>query len=282
MVRLLVLLGLLAAAVVGWRLANGPVVAEIRFCDVGQGDAAVISSGSYQIVIDGGPDASVLSCLGKAMPLGDRRVEAVIATHPGADHYRGLQSVIERHDIGSFLSPGQTKGSAEYDRLLAAVKAKGVPERVVRASDRLAFPGGKITVLSPGSLPLRVAGGSSQTENNNSLVFHARLGGVTALFTADAEREAERALLDAPDRLRADILKVGHHGSRNSSTPDFITAVRPKVSVISVGARNRYGHPTAQTLATLRDQASRIYRTDQNGTVKVVIRRDGYRVLTER
>ena len=233
------------------------------------------------MVIDGGPDSRVLECLARALPFGDRRVEVLLLSHPSADHYRGFRDIVDRYSVGVFVHSGLDKANLEYQALLTAIRNRGVPSREVRAGETLPLPGGQLDVLYPDSLetvPRR--GDPSHDENNASIIARARLADTTALFTGDAEEPAERAVMN--DGVRADILKVGHHGSRTSTSEDFADAVRPSVSVISVGAGNTYGHPTALVLGTLKRHASRVYRTDQNGTVVVSVYEHGYRVRTAR
>lgn len=282
------------------RLRGAPHgVLRVTFIDVGQGDSALVDlpDGSA-ILVDGG------GLVGSPIDVGERavapllaarrrsRLAAVVLTHPHPDHHLGLASVLPRvRELGAFWDNGQ--GEAEgtggpYAELLAQVRARGIP------------------VLSPGALcGVRAMGGAiievlapcpraapDRGANDNSFVLRIRFGDRAILMTGDAEREEEHELLarvhDAggvgPDGhgasgappggalrtdLRADVLKVGHHGSRTSSSAAFLDAVSPRVAVISCGVRNRFGHPHAPTLDALARSGARVYRTDRDGSVIV-------------
>jgi competence protein ComEC len=264
-VRKLVLAGVLVMSLTGWvvvRLMNPPAEG-IRFFDVGQGDAALVSSGQTQLLIDGGPDRTVLGSLGKAMPLLDRRIEYVILSHPHTDHYRGLIEVVKRYQIGTLIVgvPGK---ESEYRGFINTAKERGA--KVIAASGQRISLSSTVRaeiiepLQSPPDQPV-------EDPNNASVMAMVTLGSSKVLMTGDAGFEEERRILGEGRNIDADVLKVGHHGSRTSSSEAFLAAVSPHVAVISSGAGNKYGHPTAEALARLNAAGIRTYRTDQYGTI---------------
>lgn len=249
---------------------------RVTFLDVGQGDGCVIEGPTDRVVVvDGGggagennggdPGARVVVPYLRAR--GINTVDLVVATHPHDDHVQGLIAVADRLRVrqaldGDYPDPP----SPTYRRWRAHLAGRGVPVACARRGQKIDLGGGAtITVLGP---PPRVLGGRSP-ENNHSIVLRVAFGRAAVLLTGDAESEAEADLLARGygPNLRADVLKVAHHGSRWSSTAPFLNAVRPRIAVISCGRRNVFGHPHRETLARLAQQHVRVFRTDQNGAV---------------
>ncbi|MSU75972.1 MBL fold metallo-hydrolase [Patescibacteria group bacterium] len=272
----------IAALIVGVLIAAGSLVtsrsiATVRFFDIGQGDSAMISVGKTQMLIDGGPDRSVLNGVGKAMPVLDHRIEYVVLSHPHTDHYRGLVDVLKHYQVTTLILgvPGKEE---EYQAFIKLAKEKRV--NIVRAASQSIRLGSSVTlqIVHP-STPFPEE--PLENPHDASVVGVATIGRTRILFTGDAEKKVEDKLLNSGINLDTDILKVGHHGSRTSSTEKFLTTVTPKVSVISVGANNRYGHPTPVTLQSLANIGSRVFRTDEKGTVTVSFSASTYFVKTE-
>ncbi len=223
----------LAALSAGKRGQAG--VFEVRFMDMGQGDAALLRSpGGRTVLIDGGPDGRLLAQrLGEALPPRERSIDMVIATHSDADHVRGLTEVLRRFQVGELLVPERFNGTP-MAALLAEAQARGVPVRIGRAGQRFAFDGATLEVLSP-------TDGLAAGDNNAGLVTRLRFGSADVLFAADIEATAERQLIAAyPD---AEVLKVTHHESASSRIATLLDAVAPGAAIISVGAGNPFGHP---------------------------------------
>lgn len=241
----------------------------LRVFDVGQGDAILVQCGRHQLLVDAGPDAGVLAKLGRAMPLFDRDIDAVVITHPHADHDGGLAPVLRRYRVGRLFTSGYAEPAArrEVDDDAAAAGLEPTP---LLAGDAIAVGGcGAADVLWPA--PGVAAAAKHPHEAMVVLRVHAPSASSRAavLLMGDADQGVERALMDGGAPLAADVLKVGHHGSRTSSSGPFLDAVRPSSAVVSCGRRNRYGHPHAATLLRLAARGVAVRRTDRDGDVEV-------------
>ncbi len=242
----------------GWPSKGWSVVV----CDIGQGDAIVVRAGSDVVLIDTGPDpAAVDGCL---RDLDVRRIAAVVLTHMHADHVEGIPGVLRGRSVGVVQVGPLDEPVDEADRVRDWLAARRVPtERGVLGETRTA---GKVsyTVLGP-SAAFR---GTESDPNNSSLVLHVAVPGLSILLTGDVEEPAQLALLGRPELLRADVLKVPHHGSRKMLA-DFAAATGARVAVTSVGRDNPYGHPAPLTMERLADDGMRGYRTDRDGDVAI-------------
>lgn len=233
-------------------------------CDVGQGDGLVLRAGGTHVVIDAGPDPRVMSrCLDR---LGVRRVASLVLTHFHADHVEGVPGVLARRDVAEIVVGSLDEPGEERDRVHRWATASGVPLRVARPGESWTLPGATLDVLGP-SRPFR---GTESDPNNSSLVLLADVEGLRLLLTGDIEQPAQQAVLDSvpPGRLRADVLKVAHHGS-SRQLDGFAARVGAAIAVTSVGAVNPYGHPARATMTTLRRLGTRSWRTDRDGDVAV-------------
>lgn len=237
---------------------------ELYFLDVGQGDGQLINfPGGTQILIDGGRDTKVLGELAKALPASDRYIDLVILTHPELDHFGGLIDVLKTYGIGTMITNGR-EGAAEAHRdLLKVVEERKIPVVNLMEGDGIRYGEHRIYVLAPNAKNL-----AGKDSNNSGLVLLLKSGELKALYTGDIGFGVERELAKKYN-LSAQVLKVGHHGSKYASSPEFLKNVSPKISVIGVG-KNKYGHPTKETLNRLADIGSKIFRTDLNGTIKMI------------
>jgi competence protein ComEC len=204
-----------------------------------------------------------------------KRLDFVIATHSDGDHVGGLPAVIRKFPITILYENGANTASPENEKMHETIKEKNVATAVAKQGDVIdADPSVKLDVLSP---PRNFY---FEAENNNAVAVRLTYGSVSFLFTADMEFEAEDSMLKTyGDKIRSNILKVGHHGSASSTSAEFLKAVDPEIAVISVGARNNFGHPYSGVIAKLQDADADIYRTDEDGSVTV--RTDGRKFTVE-
>ncbi len=275
MVAIVLVLSLLAAGAGSAGAGSGRLA--VHFIDVGQGDSILVQAPSGKtMLIDGGPaDASarLVACLEAEKVSG---IDVLVATHPHADHIGGLAEVLRTFPVDLVVDSGKVHTTATYERFLTLIDQKNIRFRLGRAGDRIDLgPGLDAEILHP-SEPL------PENMNDCSIVIRLRYGKVGFLFTGDAEREAEGAMLDSGADLSATVLKVAHHGSRTSSSPWFLEAVKPTVAVIMVGAGNSYGHPHRMTLLNLQDYMDRVYRTDLDGDVVMTTDGTTFEVRTAR
>ena len=258
---------------------------HISFLDVGQGDAILIQKGSQQALIDGGPSPQALTVgLGEQMPFWDRTIELVILTHPHSDHLAGLLEVLPRYKVNQVLYPDLDYKilsslldyeSSLYDEWLDLIKEKDIKYTLAQAGQQIDLGDGVIIkVLNP-QTPLLT--GTASDINNNSVVLRLTMGRASFLLAADIKQEAESKLIGQRADLAGTVLKVAHHGSATSTSPEFLAVVDPKAAVISVG-ENRYGHPSDEVVERLKKEvgSENIFRTDKQGTIEFIT--DGERL----
>jgi competence protein ComEC len=259
-------------------------IARISVLDVGQGDAILVE-GSHggRLLVDGGPDPDrLLVQLDRRIPPWDRRIDAVILTHPHEDHVAGLALLLARYRVARVLEPGMRGPGPGYAAWLDRLARPGAPPHLAIASgDRLAVDEIDFRVLWPirGQVPAE-SPDSGTGINNVSVVLLGAIGERRFLLAGDVEEDIDPSLLTA-GLPRLDFLKVAHHGSRTATTQSFVQAVRPRVAVASAGAGNRYGHPARSTLERLAAVGARVYRTDRDGTVTVSFEPAGMTVTSE-
>ncbi|MCR5522495.1 MAG: MBL fold metallo-hydrolase [Clostridia bacterium] len=243
---------------------------SVYFIDVGEGDCSLIVCDGKTMLIDSGERASYDSVAMTLDSLGISRLDYIVATHMHSDHIGALSEVLNDYGTDLFLMPKLplelTPTSKAYSDMLEALVANDVEVRETVAGDTYSLGSAVICVLGPLT---------TETENVNdtSAIIKITYGEVSYLFTGDAEAEEETALLSAGADLKADVLKVAHHGSGSSSCSEFLRAVSPLVCIISVGAYNDYGHPNDAVVRRLSGYTKKIYRTDVCGTV--CVRTDG-------
>lgn len=240
----------------------------VTFFDVGQGDAVFVENAGNQILIDGGPGDRILSKLGREMPFWDRSIDLLILTHPHADHLDGLLEVLKRYDIGMVLESGVEHSIPEYQEWRELLQKKNVQILIARAGQKINAGGGVVVdILAPFE---DYSGKLVKNPHEGNVVSRLTHGETSILFMGDAERALEyRLFLEAPQFLDSDILKVGHHGSKTSSSEDFLKAVSPEVAIIQVGRKNRYGHPAEVVLDRLAAIGAKILRNDLEGDIRI-------------
>jgi competence protein ComEC len=249
---------------------------HVTMLDIGQGDSILLEGPSGgRMLIDTGPDPDLeLKRLDERIPAWDRRIDIVVLTHPHEDHVAGLALLLERYSVGTVVESGMVgrgPGDAAYRRVLAE---QGRQTITVAAGDTLSLDGIPLDVdwPLPGTVPLRASDDGKQV-NDESVVLQLHYGSRTMLFTGDMEEEIDPQLLarGLADRLHApiDVLKVAHHGSATATTNALLDALQPHIALISVGAKNNYGHPAPSTLERLSDHGAEIYRTDLEGSIEI-------------
>lgn len=243
-------------------------------CDVGQGDGIYIRTPKgIDIVIDGGPDEKILACLSSHMPFWDRTIEIMFLTHPHADHYTGLISVLERYTVLQFDTQRIGAQDSAYLYLEQLLEKNHIPRRyhTTGAHYRLA-DGVHLSTLWPSAAIAqaqdRIERGETLDVNGVSLVQVLLYGECRMLFTGDAEGELYTALSSRIGTI--DVLKVAHHGSKDGMPTDALQVVQPKVAVISVGEKNRYHHSATETLELLSREEIQVLRTDEQKTIEIV------------
>ena len=260
---------------------------HVVFYDVGQGDAIFVETPhGRQMVVDGGAGALTLTrLLGERMRFYDRHIDIVAATHPHDDHIGGLAQVLERYDVGAVLERRIEYESATYEAWARAVEAEaanGASVIEASAGQVIALDDDvRVEVLGPPGELLR---GTKSDVDNASLALRLVYGDVSLLLTGDVFEAAERGMMESGAALDSDVLKVPHHGSGSSSTAEFLGAVSPAAAVISVGADNRFGHPSEDVVRRLREFVGKggLYMTSEQGTVEFVTDGETLWVRTER
>jgi competence protein ComEC len=238
---------------------------EIDFLDVGQGDAIFIQApNGNQILLDAGPNKKVLSELGKVMPFYDRKIDLIIESHPDNDHIAGLISVFERYKVGAIMDSGVVADTPVYKELENEIKNTGTRKILATRGMRVNMGDGVyLDVLLP------VVNNSNLSSHNGMVVLKLNYGDNSFLLAGDMESKMEKYLLTIDKNIKSDVLKIGHHGSKTSTSEAFLGYVSPQYAVISVGADNRYGHPHQEILDRLNQFGIPILRTDQQGRIKI-------------
>ncbi len=252
----------LAVVLLAGRAAPGP---ELQLLDVGQGESVLLRDGARAVLVDGGGwrygDLGGRVVMPALAALGVRRLQAVVLSHPDLDHCQGIVDLLSYVPVAEiWTAPGWRDSRCVRELLVAP----GVRLRVLWAGEAARAAGWSFDVLHPPA-------GDRRRGNDRSLVLAARAGGSTVLLTGDIEAAAERRLLRrwGGSRLRADVLKVAHHGSRTSTTAALLAAVEPRLALVSCGPGNRYGHPASEVVARLRRSGALVLRTDRSGAVAV-------------
>ena len=246
---------------------------RIYALDVGQGDGLlIISPQGKTILIDAGPIEAGDEVVNALKNHGVRQLDLVIATHPHADHIGGMRKVFDNFRIKQFLDSGQTYGTITYEKLLREIQDNKTPYiKAVRGQTIDIEPDVKFDVYGPPN-PLFTEtdiGKDRSVQNANSVVLRLSYGSFAMLFTGDAEFESEDRLMKAGVNLKANILKIGHHGSRHATSGKFLTTVAPQFAIISVGIANDYGHPAQLTMDRLKTLKIKTLRTDLQGEIEI-------------
>jgi len=242
--------------------------------DVGQGDALFIESPTgVQVLFDAGPAGKILSSLSKVMSPFDKTIDAIVITNPDADHISGFSDIIKNYKVGMVLEPGTVNDSKIYKNLKDNIDRKQIPDILAKQGMKLDLGGGvTIDILFPDRDV------SSWGSNDGSIVAKVSYGDISVMLTGDATMKTEKIILEdfSKESLKSTVLKVGHHGSRTSSSDSFVRVVAPSFALISDGEENKYGHPHQEVLDTLSAFKAQVFRADILGTI--VMQSDGQNV----
>lgn len=239
----------------------------VHFLDVGQGDCVLITCGEHAMLIDAGDNSMGTTVELYLRKQNIKKLDYVIGTHPDADHIGGMDVIIYKFDCDTIILPDFEKNTATYRDVIDTINNKNYKITRPAAGKTYSLGQSEFTVISP------VSDDYGDNANNYSVGIRLTYGDTSFLLAGDAEEEAEEDMLDSGQELKADVFKASHHGSRTSNTEEFLEAVNPEYAVISCGENNKYGHPHAQTLNTLRAMGIKVFRTDEQGAV--IIKSDG-------
>lgn len=258
---LLILLALNAA--VWFFILSESNLTKIDFLDVGQGDASLISfRNSGKIMIDAGPDRSVLSELGNSLDFFGRKIDVLILSHANLDHYGGFFEIIERYHPRVFVYNGADSTSETFQNLMNLIKSSGVAVVALGAGDKIKIGDDVLDVISP----ILGESFSEKNLNNSSLVFRTTINGFRALFLGDADSSFLKKITTD---WQADILKVSHHGSKNGTSSELLKLINPQIALIGVGKDNKYNHPADVVINLLNDLGVKVFRTDEDGDIGI-------------
>ena len=234
---------------------------EITFFDIGQGDSSFIEiPNGYRILVDGGPNSKVLEKLSKQMPFWDRTIDLIILTHPEHDHLSGLLGVLERYKVENILWTGVINNTSEFQEWSELIKKEEANIYIAQKDQIIKAGNAYAKILYPFE---NLEGTEPKSINDTSIVFSLFYNDNSFLFTGDVSKSVELKL----EAVDSDVLKVGHHGSKTSTSRSFVEMVSPEVAVISVGKENSYGHPHLNTLQSL--EGVKVFRTDIDGDIKI-------------
>ncbi|HNU96656.1 MAG TPA: MBL fold metallo-hydrolase [Candidatus Portnoybacteria bacterium] len=273
-----ILLGLLVITIVVWifvfQESTPNKFLEINFLDVGQGDAIFIESlNKQQMLIDGGPDASILEKLGRVMNFYDHYIDIVLLTHPEQDHINGLIEVLKRYNVGEIVFTGTIRDTAQYQEFINLIKNKNIPIKIAYQGEKIDFGDGiNLNILYPFE---NLKNQKLSDNNNSSIVSKLVYKNFELLLTGDIEKSVENKLIKEKVNLTADVIKIAHHGSKTSTSEAFLKAVNAIMAVIEVGKDNKYGHPHQEVLDRLKNLI--VLQTGIEGNIQLLT--DGERII---
>lgn len=233
---------------------------KVHFIDVGQADSILIQQGNNAMLIDAGNNEDSETVKNYIANQGITKLDYVVGTHPHEDHIGGLDYVINNFQIGKIYMPKITSNTKTFEDVVTAIKNKGMQVTASVPGDSFKLGEADCKILAPNSA-------SYEDLNNYSIVIKVTYKNNSFMFTGDAEAISETEILNKGFDVKADVLKVGHHGSSSSTSDEFLKKVNPKYAVISAGKDNDYGHPHKETMKRLKDSGITVYRTDEAGTI---------------
>lgn len=238
---------------------------EVDFLDVGQGDAIFIQAANgNQILLDSGPNKKVLSELSKIMPFYDRSIDIIIESHPDNDHIEGFIDVLKKYNVSAIMESGVQVDTPVYQTLENTIKDKGIQKILAKRGMRINLGDNiYIDVLLP------IINNPDFSPHDGMIVLKLNFGKNSFLLTGDMEEKMEKYLISIDKNLTSNVLKVGHHGSKTSTSEALLGYVNPDYAIISVGKDNKYGHPHQEILERLNQFKIPILRTEEKGTIKI-------------
>ncbi len=239
---------------------------QVHFLAVGQGDAIFIQYKDFQILVDGGPDNLVLEKLREVMPIGDHTIDWIILSHPDADHLMGLVDILQSYSVNQIFMPDVKKETRLYQAWIEVIEEKEIPVTLVRDSFREQIQTDLLIEFlhpSPKTIDPKFAA------NNYSIIVQLTFGQIDILLTGDIEEEVEEKFVEVYPKRDIEVLKAAHHGSKSSSTLEFLESTQPEIIVIEVGEGNKFGHPHERVLYRYNQLRATILRTDQEGTISL-------------
>lgn len=268
----LFILGLLIFAdVLAWIAVfefTKPEALQVLFFDVGQGDAIFVETPQgHQILIDGGPGSIILEKLAQEMPFYDRSLDLVVLSHPEKDHMEGLIEVLENYRVDYILWTGVLRNTEVCQKWQKTLQETETRIKIAQEGQRIVAGKAVFTVLYPFE---SLEGQDLEDSNNTSIVAQLSFGQSDFLFTGDIYAFVEKELAEKEIPLGSEVLKVAHHGSKTSTTKEFLEKVLPEIAVIQAGKNNSYGHPHKEVLERLQEYNIEILRTDQLGNIKLI------------
>ncbi len=239
---------------------------EVCFLDVGQGDAILIKTPYEQnILIDGGPDNSILAQLGSNLAFFDKELDLLILTHPHSDHVAGLVEVLRRYNVNKVLMTGVSHTSPDYLTFVEEISLQNIEIEIAKAQKDIVLGDDLILkILYPWT---DLSGQEVESLNNSSIITKLIYKNTSFLLTGDVEERVEYDLVNNQIEVKADVLKLGHHGSKYSTTQEFLDQVQPQYAVIQVGQANKFGHPHLRILKRLEDNNIQVFRNDLEGPI---------------
>jgi beta-lactamase superfamily II metal-dependent hydrolase len=260
-------------------LKSGPEQPKIFFLDVGQGDSELIVLPSgIKILTDAGPDSRIVGEAEKILGPTVRYIDIAVISHPQADHFNGFNYLLDSFSFGAFIVNGRNdaSGTAQWDSLASRLEGEGTPVITLGAGDRMEFAGGSLDFISPDNKFIQ-----SGELNDTALVSVFRSENMSAAFLSDIGTNVGQYLAKN-GVFQADIVKVAHHGSRNSLDEEFFREISPSIAIIEVGVGNRYHHPSPETISLFEKLRIPLFRTDINGTISVWRENGVFKIMTEK
>lgn len=238
---------------------------KVHYINVGQGDSILVQVNNKNLLIDAGPRESKDKLINYLDKIDIKKLDYVIATHPHEDHIGSMSYVIDKYDVESFYAPKIEHTTKTFERMIEALSDKNLKINVIKEGTSSIALGKNtgVSVFSP-------VDDTYEQLNNYSPIIKIEFGNNSFLFTGDAEKLVEKQVLEKGYDLKADVLKLGHHGSTSSTSEKFLKSVNPSICVIEVGKDNDYGHPHKETLELIKKNKVKVYRTDTYSDVVLV------------